>query len=777
MGEIASAYVSIYPKFANTFGSTVSQQVGAVGKAAGTQMGQQLGDGVSKQAPKIGQGLAGAFRPILTIAAAGAVAHFVTSSVSAFADFQDAAGAAGVVFGDSMSKITAQAEGAAETMYMSKDQVIAAVNTFGTFGKAAGLAGDDLAGFSTQLTERAADLASFKGGLPTDAVQAFGSALAGEVEPLRRYGVVINEATLKNRALEMGLISSTKDALDPHSRALAVQAEILAQTTDAQGDALRTQDNAANVQKRLAAESRNLSIEMGEKLAPAMVAAQKAGIGFLTWVNDNLTVLAPLAATLGAVALAVGGFVAAAKGIEAVKSAKATISGLGDAFQSMGTKAKIATVSMGAIGIVLTAASIAYGAFAARQEQAKQAVEGYTEAIKADTLAVGDNTRAYAAKRLEDAGALEAAQRLGISLETVTEAALGNADALARVRSVVDPMRDDFSDLSAEAQGNATAADTLSKALGAESQAFADGMASAQRFETATTSSAAATDDATDSTKSNTEALSEQLAQINKNAQANLALSGSQIGMEAAIDAATASVKENGKNLDITTEKGRSNRQALDNIAAAGLSVVESLQKTGASAGKVQGAMDKSRDSFIKAARSMGLSKDEAKALADKLGLIKSKNVTVTATIKSSGSASWAIKVGTARISMTPVAKGGILIPKAFAAGGIEDHVAQIDPGTMRVWAEPETGGESYIPLHPSKRRRSLEIWHETGRRLGVAGLAGGGVTAGGSFGANADDLTRAVAAAFNGSTIRLTGGSILLDEFVGVIEGQAVRS
>jgi len=58
---------------------------------------------------------------------------------------------------------------------------------------------------------------------------------------------------------------------------------------------------------------------------------------------------------------------------------------------------------------------------------------------------------------------------------------------------------------------------------------------------------------------------------------------------------------------------------------------------------------------------------------------------------------------------------------KNYADGGIESHVAQIAPaGAWRVWAEPETGGEAYIPLHPGKRARSVDIWRETGRRLGM---------------------------------------------------------
>ncbi|WP_399554162.1 hypothetical protein OG582_40905 (plasmid) [Streptomyces anulatus] len=53
-------------------------------------------------------------------------------------------------------------------------------------------------------------------------------------------------------------------------------------------------------------------------------------------------------------------------------------------------------------------------------------------------------------------------------------------------------------------------------------------------------------------------------------------------------------------------------------------------------------------------------------------------------------------------------------------ADGAENHVAQIAPaGAMRVWAEPETMGEGYVPFAPSKRPRSRAITEEIVRRLG----------------------------------------------------------
>ncbi|MDP8975740.1 MAG: phage tail tape measure protein [Actinomycetota bacterium] len=64
-----------------------------------------------------------------------------------------------------------------------------------------------------------------------------------------------------------------------------------------------------------------------------------------------------------------------------------------------------------------------------------------------------------------------------------------------------------------------------------------------------------------------------------------------------------------------------------------------------------------------------------------------------------------------------------------YGMGGFkESHQAQIArAGDWRVWAEPETGGEAYIPLSPAKRSRSVDIWEETGRRLGVEHFAEGG--------------------------------------------------
>ncbi|ORI15784.1 phage tail tape measure protein [Rhodococcus sp. 1168] len=80
----------------------------------------------------------------------------------------------------------------------------------------------------------------------------------------------------------------------------------------------------------------------------------------------------------------------------------------------------------------------------------------------------------------------------------------------------------------------------------------------------------------------------------------------------------------------------------------------------------------------------------------------------------------------------TPILTAGL---KVFANGG-EDHSAQIGNGTTRMWNEPETGGEGYIPLAPSKRGRSVAITKQIAKRFGydLIPMADGGLTGFGGY-------------------------------------------
>ena len=153
-------------------------------------------------------------------------------------------------------------------------------------------------------------------------------------------------------------------------------------------------------------------------------------------------------------------------------------------------------------------------------------------------------------------------------------------------------------------------------------QAVTDAAAANRAFTAENKALYAAMEDATTATSRHEAALLADAEAARKSANAALAASGGMIGLEAAIDQATASVRENKATLDLNTEAGRANRTALDGIAAAGLSAADGLNEAGASSDEVAKAQQRAYDQFIKVAGAMGLDADKAADLAREYGLI-----------------------------------------------------------------------------------------------------------------------------------------------------------
>jgi TP901 family phage tail tape measure protein len=99
----------------------------------------------------------------------------------------------------------------------------------------------------------------------------------------------------------------------------------------------------------------------------------------------------------------------------------------------------------------------------------------------------------------------------------------------------------------------------------------------------------------------------------------------------------------------------------------------------------------------------------------------------------------------TARLNSLLLAQGGVI--NAYAGGG-EDHSAQIARGgAMRIWNEPETGGEAYIPLANDRRARATSVLADVNNRFGnpLGGGGGGALSVNITFSGDGA-VTRAVA-------------------------------
>jgi len=225
--------------------------------------------------------------------------------IGAASELQDAMSASQQIFGTAAGEVAKFAKGADKGLGISQKAAIDAANNFATFGKSAGLTGPPLAKFATKLTGLAGDLASFKGTSPEQAIEAIGAALRGETEPIRAYGVLLDDATLRQQALSMGLIKTTKEALTPQQKVLAAQAQLFKQTGDAQGDFQRTSDSAANQQKILAAEMENTKAALGDTLLPVLKLVLPPLQALAGFIQQNAAWLVPLTAAVLGVAAAV----------------------------------------------------------------------------------------------------------------------------------------------------------------------------------------------------------------------------------------------------------------------------------------------------------------------------------------------------------------------------------------------------------------------------------------------------------------------------------------
>jgi hypothetical protein len=308
---------------------------------------------------KIGFGLQKAFLP--ATAALGGLAAAAIPAIKAASDLEEAQSKIGVVFGESAAQIESFADTAASSIGQSKQSVFDAAGVFGTFGKAAGLAGSDLATFSTDFIALASDLASFNNTTPEQAIEAIGAALRGESEPLRSYGVLLDDAAMRQKALELGIVDTVKNALTPQQKILAAQALIFEQTGDAQGDFERTSGSLANQMKTTQAEIANLTAEVGQVLLPVakeLIGIFRTLVGFVSSNQQAFLILAGVVATFSAAVVAANVAMKVYAGVQAVVKVANAV--LGTSFEVTASKMAGMAAKVGLVTAAIGAAVFIY---------------------------------------------------------------------------------------------------------------------------------------------------------------------------------------------------------------------------------------------------------------------------------------------------------------------------------------------------------------------------------------------------------------------------------
>lgn len=253
----------------------------------------------------------------------GAAKDMVLDSINLASDAEQSVGAVEAIFKDASGTIEKFGETSDQAVGLSTNSYRELATLLGAQLKNAGLPLDQVAEKTNQLVSLGADLAAQFGGSTADAVSALSSLLRGERDPIEKYGVTMNEASIKAEALAMGLGSASVDAdkvaaaqlraesaqtkynkavekygadstqakdaqaaligangaleksmagstgeLTQQEKSAATLSQLMKQTADAQGTFAREGDTLAGQQQRNAAAWENLRTELGEKFLP-----------------------------------------------------------------------------------------------------------------------------------------------------------------------------------------------------------------------------------------------------------------------------------------------------------------------------------------------------------------------------------------------------------------------------------------------------------------------------------------------------------------------------
>lgn len=263
------------------------------------------------------------------VASAGVVSKITDmgkAAASAAGDLQQSIGGVETVFGDSASKMLEWSDKASQAVGLSKNEYNEFATLVGSQLQNMGMSVDESANKTNDLIGLGADLSSMFGGTTADAVDALSAALKGEMDPIEKYGITLNDSTLKAKAAEMGLGDLYK-AGDRNAKMQATLAAITAQSGKAVGNFAKEGDTAQGQLQRMNSSFTDAKAALGLALLPyiTQAAAKLAELG--KWVQQNTSWLTPLAIAIGVAAGAILAINAAMSAYAAVTAAVAVAQG------------------------------------------------------------------------------------------------------------------------------------------------------------------------------------------------------------------------------------------------------------------------------------------------------------------------------------------------------------------------------------------------------------------------------------------------------------------
>lgn len=474
--------------------------------------------------------------------------------------------------------------------------------------------------------------------------------------------------------------------------------------------------------------------------------------GFIALPEPVKIVTSVLTGLIGVVALAGGTALLAVPKIAAFRAGlealniqggvtKAALSGLSKVLLNPWTLAAVAAIAV--IGKLIDE----HAKYEAR-------VEDLTTTLDANTGAITANTRASVAKSLQDQGAYENAKRMGLSIETLTDAAMGQADAMDEVRAkTLKYNSEHVVGETVARQFGQSIVDNVLSSVGREADAI-DGakdahknLSEAQKTGVQVTKDAAnAYLDASSKANELVDTLGKLVDKINEAngvgqdaITSNNAYHQALADVDKQIENVRKGVEGYGSGLDAATEAGRKNSEMLVTLAKKGQDSAKAQFDLDHNTENYIANLQAGRDAVLQRAKDLGATDEQIRFLSDHIvAMPDEKTIKIVADTAAAANAFDRFIADITSRRPTLYIQGKVLSPgqvaynyqggmyergvKAFASGGFASGIYKGVDGGIHKFAEKEAGvpWETYISGRASDRERNIGLWEETGRRLGA---------------------------------------------------------
>jgi phage-related protein len=212
------------------------------------------------------------------------IARLATGAVKSSIDLADSIDAVRMTLNDKKAFNDFQTflSTTATSLGLSKTNAAAFGAQLAGIGYGAGLGGQELEKFTEKTLQLAVDLRSKFGGSLEEALTAVKSALTGELTPLKKYGVALSDATMKQYGLSKGIIRTTKGALTPQQKTMIAYEMLLdSKVNGSVGNFADTQESAANQLQKLNAQLDDAKTTLGNAFLPGLTTV-------VTFINEHV---------------------------------------------------------------------------------------------------------------------------------------------------------------------------------------------------------------------------------------------------------------------------------------------------------------------------------------------------------------------------------------------------------------------------------------------------------------------------------------------------------